>query len=178
MSSQPSPVEAESEGKRAGPVAEASGAEATVDGLLLGLKGGAVATAVMTAFRMPISESPPPPAWFWQKFVARGGEPEDYPIQGLALHAVYGIGGGVAFGSLFASRLAGEEGESDEAEARRERRATLWGLAYGLVLSQIGLSAVLGRLLGMDLDRDERFIFHVSHVIYGLTLGAWFGSNA
>ena len=178
MNSGNTPTEIESDGRRTGPVADSSGGEATVRGTLLGLKGGIAATVTMTAFRMPISESPPPPAWFWQKFIARGGDPEDYPLKALFLHVVYGLGGGVAFGTLFASRLAAEDGESKAAEARREKKATLWGLAYGLALSQFGLSVVLKRMLGMDLSPDERFIFHVSHVIYGLTLGAWFGSNA
>ena len=178
MSARNTQSDTESTGERTGPVADSSGGEATAHGLLLGAKGGFVATVVMTAFRMPISESPPPPAWFWQKFVARGGDPEDYPLQALFLHAVYGVGGGAAFGSLFASRLASDDGESDEAEARREKRSTIWGLAYGLALSQFGLSVIFKRLLDVDLARDERFIFHVSHAVYGLTLGAWFGSNA
>ena len=178
MSSRNTRSEVESDGDRTGPVTDSSSGEATVRGSVLGAKGGLVATIAMTAFRMPISESPPPPAWFWQKFVARGGDPEDYPLQALFLHVIYGIGGGAAFGTLFASRLAAENGESDEAEARRERKATLWGLAYGLALSQFGVSVIFKRLLDVELQRDERFIFHVSHAIYGLTLGAWFGSNA
>jgi hypothetical protein len=164
--------------ERTGPVGDAPPDEASWRGLLLGVKGGIVATVAMSAFREPISKSPPPTAWFWRKFVAGEGDPEDYPIAGLVLHVIYGVGGGVAFGGLLASRLAAVEGESKAAEAARERRATLWGLVYGLALSQFGLSVVLKRLLGMDLAPDERFVFHVSHVVYGLTLGTWFGSNA
>jgi hypothetical protein len=36
---------------------------------------------------------------------------------------------------------------------------------------------LLEGLLGMDLEPDERWIFHVSHAVYGLTLGSWFGSR-
>ena len=138
-------------------------------GLVVGLTGGAVATVVMSAFRMPISRSPPPPAWFWAEYVG-DGEPEEYVVQGLLLHVLYGTVGGGVFGVLLGPYLSGTE-------ADRERRATVLGAAYGVILSVFGVSVVLERVLGMELDPDERFVFHVSHLVYGLALGTWFGSR-
>lgn len=135
----------------------------------LGLKSGLVATVVMTTFRMPISRSPPPTADFWATYVA-GGDPEDHTAVGLVLHLAYGIGAGVVFAVLSPSRTTGSEVED-------ESRGILRGLAYGILLSTFGVRFVLEGLLGMDLEPDERFIFHVSHVVYGLTLGAWHGST-
>lgn len=138
-------------------------------GLVVGLTGGAVATVVMSAFRMPISRSPPPPAWLWAEYV-EGGEPEEYLVQGLLLHLLYGTLGGGVFGVLLGPYLSGTE-------ADRERRATALGAVYGALLSAFGVSVVLERVLGMELEPDERFVFHVSHLVYGLTLGTWFGSR-
>lgn len=135
----------------------------------LGILGGLIATVAMTVFRMPISESPPPTANFWAKFVA-GGEPEDHTLAGLVLHLVYGAGGGALFGMLAPIPSIGTEHS-------QEVRGVVTGLVYGVVLSIFGERAILGGLLGMDPKPDERFVFHVGHVIYGLTLGAWVGSN-
>ncbi len=131
---------------------------------------GGIATAVMSCFRVPISRSPPPPAWFWAKYVA-GGEPGDHLVPAGVLHLAYGIGGGALFGALVAAR----EGEP---ESVSERRATLLGLLYGLLLSAFGVSVLMERVLDLNLEPDERFVFHVGHVVYGLTLGTWFGANA
>lgn len=138
--------------------------------LALGLEGGLIATAVMTAFRMPISHSLPPTGAFWAKFVA-GGRPDDHPLPALVLHAVYGALAGAAFAAAFVPRARGSD-------ADRELAGALSGSIYGLALSAFGSRVVLGRLLGMNLDRDERLVFHAGHVVYGLTLGVWLGSNA
>lgn len=138
-------------------------------GLVVGLAGGAVATAVMSAFRIPISRSPPPTAWFWATFVG-DGVPGDYVGRGLLLHLLYGTLGGGVFGVLVGPSIAGRE-------VTQERRATLLGAVYGVALSAFGVWVVLDRLLGLELDPDERFVFHVSHLVYGLTLGTWFGSR-
>lgn len=138
--------------------------------LWLGVKAGSIATIVMTAFRMPISHSPPPTANFWATYVA-GGEPADHTTVGLFLHLGYGTAAGALFSLLSPVRSTGST-------VGDESRAVLRGLAYGLVLSAFGERFVLGGLLGEDLDPDERFVFHLSHVVYGLTLGAWHGSKA
>lgn len=137
--------------------------------LVLGLEGGLVATAVMTAFRMPISHSLPPTGAFWATFVGSGG-PDDHPVPALVLHAAYGALAGAVFAAAFVPRVRGSD-------ADRELAGALWGSIYGLALSAFGLRVVLGRLLGMELDRDERLVFHAGHVVYGLTLGTWLGSN-
>lgn len=135
----------------------------------LGLLGGLVATVVMTAFRMPISESLPPTAAFWARYVG-GGDEDDYPLQALALHLTYGSLAGGVYGALCGSdRLP--------STVVRERRGMLCGTAYGLLLSVFGVRVVLARLLGMDLEPDERLVFHAGHLVYGFTLGTWFGSK-
>lgn len=137
--------------------------------VVLGLKGGIVATVVMTAFRVPISHSLPPTANFWARYVG-GGEPEDHPFPAFVLHFVYGIVGGGVFGLL----LDEPDGQT---RAEIELRDLVRGFSYSFVLSLFGTRVVLGRLVGMDLERDEALIFHVGHLIYGVSLGAWVGSN-
>jgi hypothetical protein len=127
-----------------------------------------IATLVMTVFRMPISESLPPTAEFWAQYLG-SGEAEDYPIIGLVLHLAYGVAGGVAFAAL-----APGSGESD---ALAETKNVIAGTVYGMVLSVFGARFLLEGLLEMDLETDDRLIFHLSHLIYGLTLGTWVGSR-
>ena len=134
-----------------------------------GAEGGLVATLVMTAYRLPISRSLPPTALFWAKYVA-GGEASDHPVAGLLLHLLYGVGGGAAFGPLLSSRQSRDT-------ARREAVTLLLATGYGIALSIFGERVVLERVLGLDPDADERLVFHVSHVVYGLTLGTWVGSR-
>lgn len=57
----------------------------------------------------------------------------------------------------------------------RERDLGVIGLAlmYGLALSVFGTRFVFHYLLDEKLEPDEAVIFHVGHVIYGLTLGTW-----
>ena len=136
--------------------------------LFLGIVGGSLATLVMTAFRMPTSRSLPPTANFWAKFVA-SGDPEDYPAVGLVLHLLYGVGAGVVFAMVSPGR-----GEPD---ALAETKDALLGTAYGVGLSLFGSQVILEGLIGMELQTDERLVFHLSHVIYGLTLGTWVGSR-
>ena len=139
--------------------------------LLQGTVGGLLATVVMTAYRLPIARSLPPTAAFWARYVG-SGDAEDYPGIGLLLHLGYGAGAGAVFGALF--RIAGLD-----AHPVYVREAGGVGLAtlYGVALSVFGSRVVLGRLLDMDLDADEALVFHVSHVIYALTLGTWVGSR-
>jgi predicted MFS family arabinose efflux permease len=97
-----------------------------------GAEGGALATAVMTVYRLPVTRSLPPTAEFWATFVS-GGDPADSPVAALVLHVVYGVAAGAIF-------------------------------------------AVVLRTL-LDTDPDDRFAFHVSHLLYGITLGAWVGTR-
>lgn len=127
-----------------------------------------MATAVMTAFRLPVSRSLPPTAAFWARYVG-SGEPSEYPLVGLVLHVAYGAGAG----GLFALVAPGRGRPDVVAESRN----AVLGTVYGLCLSAFGARVVLGRLLGMDLEPDERLVFHASHAVYGLTLGTWLGSR-
>jgi hypothetical protein len=133
------------------------------------VQGGLFATAVMTAFRLPILRSLPPTANFWAKYVG-DGDPEEYRTIGLLLHLVYGAVGGLLFG-LGYGRLNLTPGENTEA------RGVVWGALYGLVLSVFGEYAMLRGLLGMDVEEEAATVFHTSHLIYGLALGAWVGSR-
>lgn len=136
--------------------------------VLTGAMAGAMATVVMSAFRMPISRSLPPTAWFWTEYLEEG-HPREHLGAVFGLHLLYGASAGVGFGALFGPYLAGRD-------VTQERRGSVLGTVYGMLLSLFGVAVVLERLLGMDPDPDERFIFHVGHLIFGLTLGTMFGS--
>jgi len=134
----------------------------------LGFRGGFIATVVMTLFRMPISLSPPPTANFWATYIGTE-DPADYQLVGLILHLAYGVMGGIVF-----AMIAPGKGESD---AMAETKNATVGSLYGFALSIFGLRIILERILDMNLAEDERLVFHLSHVIYGLTLGTWVGSR-
>ncbi|PSQ49671.1 hypothetical protein BRD19_03380 [Halobacteriales archaeon SW_7_65_23] len=138
------------------------------DVITYGSLGGLVATLSMTVFRLPTSKSLPPTAKFWAKFVG-SGDPEDYPITALVLHLLYGVAGGVVYALL-------TPGEGDP-EAAAEAKSALLGTAFGTALSVFGSRVMLVQVLGVDPDRDELLVFHISHVVYGLTLGTWVGSR-
>lgn len=144
---------------------------AAITGGIHGAIGGLVATVVMTAYRLPVARSLPPTAVFWEQYVGNS-DAEEYPIIGLFLHLGYGVTGGVVFGALY-----GAVGNWRAPDYVQESRGILSATVYGLALSLFGSRVVLGRLLGMDLDADESLVFHLSHVIYALTLGTWVGSR-
>ncbi|WP_331233417.1 DUF6789 family protein [Natronorarus salvus] len=147
-----------------------SGGRASLPGTIArGVQGGAVATFVMTAFRLPLLRSLPPSANFWARYVGNG-EPEDYPLIGLLLHAGYGIGAGAVFGGLFSLLTA-------ERSIEPEQRGLVWGAVFGMGLSAFGSQVMLKSLLDIELDPDELALFHAAHLVYGLALGAWVGSR-
>ena len=133
-----------------------------------GLVGGLFATLVMTVFRAPIARSLPPTAEALGQYL--DGDPEDYRVASLLLHALYGTVGGLFFAPLFSLVV----GETDEPETV----GLFVGAAYGLVLSILGERALLSRLLGRNLDTDESAVFHAGHLVYGLALGVWTGSRS
>ena len=138
--------------------------------ILTGAEGGLVATVVMTAFRLPISRSLPPTDEFWRMFV-RADESTSATVPAILLHLLYGTGAGVVYVELGpdVSRVP---------EARAEVRGVVTAVVYGLVLSVFGLRVLLQGLLDQELDPDEKLIFHLGHVVYGITLGAWLGSRS
>ena len=130
-----------------------------------GVVGGVVATAVMSLYRLPVFRALPPTAEFWATYLG-DGEAEDYPLEGLLLHLVYGAGGGVPFSLLFTVAAA------------RSDRDPMWlgmvgGAIYGFALSIFGEEVVVETILGEDLEQDEAAVFLVGHIIYGLSLGTW-----
>lgn len=145
-----------------------------------GLEGGLLATLVMTVYRLPVSRSLPPTAEFWTTFVS-DGDPQDVPIPALVLHAGYGGGAGAVFGALLAHRKSVSDGESGTESPpgpptySGEVSTTVAGVLYGALLSVFGEWVVLGWLL--DIDPDDRVAFHVGHLLYGITLGAWVGTR-
>lgn len=132
-------------------------------------QGGLFATIVMSAFRLPLMRSLPPTANFWAKYVG-DGHPEEYTKIGLFLHLLYGSLSGTAFGLAYARFGLFPGGTT-------ERRGVVWGGLYGLALSVFGEHVMLRRVLDMDVEPDTETVFHTSHLIYGLALGAWVGSR-
>ena len=134
--------------------------------LVNGLLGGLIATIVMTAFMMALGDaSPPPTAAFWSKYVA-DGPPDDYTMQGMVLHLLYGIvAGGVlalalpalGFGTLALATAAGV------------------GLGYGVVLFVGAAVFWMNVVLDMDPDPPQVAAFLFFHLVYGVVLGAVVG---
>lgn len=148
---------------------DASEGSATLgNAIKFGSLGGFIATLSMTIFRMPTSKSLPPTARFWATYVG-SGEPEDYPVIALVLHLIYGVVSGIFFALL----TPGNEDTEEVAESK----GALLGTLYGIILSIFGMRVLLERVLDTDPDTDERLVFHISHVVYGLTLGTWVGSR-
>jgi hypothetical protein len=125
----------------------------------------------MTVFRMPVANSLPPTADFWARFVGDGGS-EECPFPAFALHLLYGTLAGGLYGLLSAG-----SGRKARSEAGMEFRDLVKGALFSVCASVFGTRVVLKRVVGMDLDRDEALVFHVGHLVYGLSLGAWVGSN-
>lgn len=141
-----------------------------------GIEGGALGTLVMTVFRAPVTRSLPPSADFWAKFV-RGGRGEDYPIAGLLLHFVYGIGAGALFAAArpreeSVQNSGGRRGPPTPAEGSQVGPlAAIFGIALSLFGERVMLSGLL------DTPPDDRYAFHVGHLVYGLTLGTWLATR-
>jgi hypothetical protein len=140
----------------------------TVRSLIRAVQGGLFATFVMTAFRLPILRSLPPSANFWAKYVG-GGHPEEYTGMGIVLHVLYGVSFGALFGLLYP--------RVNLPRSATETEGVVWGTLFGLALSVFGERVMLGWMLDMELEEDAETIFHASHAIYGLALGAWVGSR-
>lgn len=99
------------------------------------------------------------------------GDPEDYTLTALVLHVVYGAVAGGVSGTVFHPLW-------DEATGARGHRAMITGVVYSLLLSLFGSTILLSRLLDIDLSGRESLIFHVGHVVYGLALGTWIGTES
>lgn len=134
-----------------------------------GLVGGFVATIVMTIFMMLLGDdSPPPTALFWSKYV--GGEsPDQYMMQGMVLHFIYGIIAGGVFAAVVP--ILGF------VSVATVGAALLWGLLYGIVLFMIAAAFWMMMILGMSPEMKMAGMFLFFHLVYGLVLGAWVGTG-
>lgn len=134
-------------------------------GLVTGIVGGLIATIAMTVVMMALSDSPPPTASLWSKYVG-DGPPDDFMMQGMALHFLYGITAGAVF-SLAIAIAAPTAGI-----------LTVIGgaIVYGILLMIVGAVFWIKIVLGMDPDQKTAMTFGVSHLVYGITLGlvAWY----
>lgn len=138
-------------------------------GLVTGVVGGLIATALMTMYRFPVFRALPPTAEFWAKYVG-SGDAEAYFGVGLLLHFLYGGAAGGLFG-VGISRI-------DFRSARQHDLGAIGlALVYGVGLSVFGTRVIFRHLLEEDLEPDEAVVFHVGHVIYGLALGTWLSSR-
>lgn len=137
--------------------------------IVLGFQGGLIATCTLTVFRLPISRSLPPTANLWAEYVA-GGDLAEHRMESMVLHLLYGALGGSVFAVLF--------GWLDErSPIPTELDGLLIGGLLSIPFSVFGTRVVLGRILGMDMETNEVLIFHASHFVYGLSIGAWIGSR-
>lgn len=130
-----------------------------------GLIGGFVATAVMTLYRLPVFRALPPTAEFWAMYVGRG-EAESYLPESILLHFAYGSGGGVMFSLLYALAV-------NRTDVDRRWIGLGGGLVFAGALSLFGSRVIFPKLLHERLDDEEALVFHLGHLVYGLTLGTW-----
>lgn len=134
--------------------------------MLAGLVGGIVATIVMTMFMMALGDdSPPPTALFWSQYV--GDEPpENYMMQGMVLHLLYGtVAGGVyaVLVDLVDLGLSPEELVG----------GVVLGVAYGVALFVVAAVFWMNVVLDLDPEPKDIGLFLFFHLIYGVVLGAW-----
>jgi len=138
----------------------------TTTTILNGLVGGALATLVMTMFMMALGDdSPPPTALFWSKYV-EDGDPDDFMMQGMGLHFVYGIGAG----GLLAATLVGVGVDVTDTTI-----AVGAGLGYGFVLFVVAAMFWMNVMLDVDPEPADIGQFLLFHLIYGAVLGAVLG---
>lgn len=88
----------------------------------------------------------------------------------MVLHLLYGALGGSVFAMLF-SWL------DERSPVPTELDGVLIGFLASIPFSLFGTNIVLDRILGLDMETDEVMIFHASHLVYGLSIGAWVGSR-
>lgn len=133
-----------------------------------GFAGGIVATIVMTVFMMALGDdSPPPTALFWSKYVG-GGPPDEYMMQGMVLHLLYGLGAAVVLALVLPAAGFTSVGLTT---------AVGFGVVYGVVLFVV--AAVLWMNVVLDIDAELPMVgaFLSFHLVYGIVLGAWLGAG-
>lgn len=134
---------------------------------LSGLAGGLVATIAMTVVMMMAGDdSPPPTAQLWAKFVG-DGPADEYVMQGMVLHFLYGIGAGWVLGLIAAGGLL-------LFTPLNLTNGIINGAIYGLLLMVPAVVWFKG-IIGMDAGPPQLLMMTGMHVVYGLVLGAWLG---
>ena len=151
------------------PIDEDAPGDSRLAWMIRGAKGGLVATMVMSLYRAPMFRALPPTAELWAQYVEGGGA-ESHPLAGYVLHALYGIGGGVVIGAVLPT-------VERRSPLNREKTALVSGAVLSLLLSAFGTKVIFRRLLDRELDENEGLVFHVGHLVYGLTLGTWLGAR-
>lgn len=139
----------------------------TTTAALNGIVGGFVATLVMTAFMMALGDdSPPPTALFWSKYVG-DGSPDDYMMQGMVLHVLYGIGAGLVFGAGAVALGFGVTGGLVT--------GLIGGVVWGVVLFVFAAAFWMNVVLAIDAEPTQVGLFLLFHLVYGVVLGGWMG---
>jgi uncharacterized membrane protein YagU involved in acid resistance len=135
---------------------------------LSGLVGGLVATVAMTALMMAMGDdSPPPTAQLWAKYVG-DGPAEEYVVQGMVLHFLYGIGAGWVFGLIAAFGLLA-------LTPLNLVNGVVNGAVYGIILTVVAAVVWMRLVLGMEPDTSTLGPFTLMHLVYGVVLGAFLG---
>jgi hypothetical protein len=133
-----------------------------------GFIGGVAATVVMTVLMMALGDdSPPPTALFWSKYIG-DGRPDEYMMQGMVLHFLYGIGAAAVLALALPAVGFGTVGPPVAAGI---------GVVYGVVLFVIAAVLWMNMVLGLDPDPPEVGMFLVFHLVYGVVLGAVVGAG-
>lgn len=116
--------------------------------VLTGVVGGIVATIVMTLFMMALGNDSPPTALFWSKYVG-DGPADEYMMQGMALHMLYGTIAGVVYAVLVDPLAVGFTPEELVG-------GLVFGAVYGFVLF-VG-AAVFWMNVVLDMDPEPKDI--------------------
>lgn len=133
--------------------------------IISGLLGGLIATIAMTIVMMAAGDdSPPPTATLWSKYIG-DKEPQNYMMQGMALHLLYGV---VAGGVLAAALMLTDTGVTSSLPL-----SIAIGAVYGFLLFVIGALFWMNIILRLEPERCQITQFFLLHEIYGITLGAW-----
>jgi len=141
----------------------------TTTAAINGLVGGLVATTAMTIAMLTLGDdAPPPTAAFWATYVGEGA-PDQYLLQGMVLHAAYGVAAGVVFAA--GSTLAGL------GLVGAPVPGLVGGVVYGVVLFAGAAGFWMNVVLDTDPDRGQVAGFLAFHLVYGVVLGAVAGTG-
>lgn len=134
--------------------------------IINGIVGGLVATVVMTAVKVTVGPSgPPPTAALWAQYVG-DGEPPDYKQQGMILHFLYGAIAGAIYVPVFTAFNLGMPISTWVG-------GIVWGAIWGILLFVVAAAVWVKGILGMEPESGQAAFMAGNHVVYGVVLGAW-----